>query len=314
MRRRELGRTGIEVSRLCFGTLTMGPFQRNLPLSEGIGLMERAFELGVNFIDTAELYETYPYVKGALKLKPDAVVCTKCYAYTREMAQESFRRAVDGIGREYIDVFLLHEQESELTIRGHREALEYFLEMKARGYIGAVGLSTHRVECMRAALEHPELDVLFPLINKRGIGIADGSASDMLEWIDRAHELGKGVFAMKPLGGGHLISERAEALDYILGIDSLDSVAMGMQSREEVEYNCALFCGKTPDADAAERTMRAPRRLLIQEWCEGCGECVERCKSGALRIEGSRVVVDGDRCVLCGYCATACPQFTIKVI
>ena len=116
MEKRELGRTGLFVSRLCFGTLTMGPFQRNLSISEGTSLMERAFSHGVNFLDTAEIYETYPYVKQALKIKPDAIVCTKSYAYTKEMAEESFRKAVEGIGRDHIDIFMLHEQEKVTEI------------------------------------------------------------------------------------------------------------------------------------------------------------------------------------------------------
>ncbi|MCI7571255.1 MAG: aldo/keto reductase [Clostridiales bacterium] len=314
MEKRELGRTGLFVSRLCFGTLTMGPFQRNLSISEGTSLMERAFSHGVNFLDTAEIYETYPYVKQALKIKPDAIVCTKSYAYTKEMAEESFRKAVEGIGRDHIDIFMLHEQESGLTIRGHKEALDYFLDMKRKGYIRAVGLSTHYVECMRAACTHPELDVLFPLINKKGVGIADGTPEQMLEQIETAHKLGKGVFAMKPLGGGHLINDREEAMNYILGIDSLDAIAIGMQSIAEVDYNCALLAGKTPAEEDAIATKKAPRHLLIQDWCEGCGACVDRCANRALRLEKGRAEVDHEKCALCGYCATVCPQFTIKVI
>jgi aryl-alcohol dehydrogenase-like predicted oxidoreductase len=67
MEKRKLGKTEIEVSRLCFGGLTVGPLQANLPLMQGADVIREAFERGVNFIDTAELYETYPYIKEALK-------------------------------------------------------------------------------------------------------------------------------------------------------------------------------------------------------------------------------------------------------
>lgn len=309
-----LGKTGISVSRLCFGTLTMGPFQRSLSVSEGAALMERAFANGVNFLDTAEIYDTYPYVKQALKIKPDAVVSTKCYAYDRTTAERSFKLAVEGIGREYIDIFMLHEQESEHTIRGHREAVEYFLEMKERGYIGALGLSTHHVACMKAAQKYPEFEVLFALINKNGIGIADGTSDEMLSQIKDAHAVGRGIMAMKPLGGGHLIADREACFDYILKKDCIDTVAIGMQSIAEVDYNCAVFSRKKPSEETAIATKRARRRLLIQEWCGGCGKCVQVCKNHALRLENGRAVVDDDKCALCSYCARACPQFTIKVI
>ncbi len=311
----ELGRTGITVSKLCFGSLTMGPFQRDLTPAQGAALFERAFDLGVNFVDTAHIYGTYPHVREAVRLKPDVIVCSKSYAYDRQGAEETLRACLEGIGRDYVDVFLMHEQESIHTIRGHREALEYYMEMRDKGYIRAVGLSTHYIACMDGALRHPELDVLFPLINKNGIGIADGTSEEMLERIRMAHAQGRGIIAMKPLGGGHLIADREACLDYILALDDcIDTIAIGMQSIAEIEYNCARFSGETPDPEIAEELSRKKRHLLIQEWCQGCGACVEACHNHALRLENGRAVVDEDKCALCSYCARACPQFTIKVI
>lgn len=311
----QLGSSGIEVSKLCFGSLTMGPFQRDLTPVRGAELFERAFSLGVNFIDTAEIYGTYPHVREAVRLKKDVVVCSKSYAFDRQGAEASLRKALEGIGRDYIDVFLMHEQESEHTIRGHREALDYYLEMKRKGYIRAVGLSTHYIACMDGAIKRPELEVLFPLINKKGFGIADGTADEMLERIKTAHSLGRGIIAMKPLGGGHLIGEREEALDYILALDDcIDTIAIGMQSINEVEYNCARFSGETPDPRLSEKLRQTKRRLLVQEWCEGCGVCMDACHNHALSIQNGRAVVDTDKCALCSYCARVCPQFTIKII
>ena len=311
---RTLGSTGTSVSRLCFGTLTMGPFQRDLSVKEGAALFERAFSHGVNFLDTAEIYETYPHVREAVRLKPDVIVCTKSYSYDEETAEKSFRKAVEGIGREYIDVFLLHEQESGLTIKGHAKAIEYFLRKKEQGYIGAVGLSTHYVGCMKAALSHPELEVLVPLINRKGVGIADGTADEMLAVIRDARVHGRGIIAMKPLGGGHLIGEREAALEYILGLDCVDTVAMGMQSIDEVDYNCAVFSGETPDPALAERLGKVKRRMLIQDWCQGCGTCVTACRNHAITMVDNIARIDYSKCATCGYCARVCPQFNIKVI
>ena len=302
------------VSRLCFGTLTMGPLQRDLSAKEGAALLELAFSCGVNFLDTAEIYGTYPHVKEALKIKPDTIVCTKSYSYDTETAEASFKKAVEGIGREYIDIFLLHEQESEHTIRGHYEAIEYFLKKKEEGLIGAVGLSTHFIRCMEGALRYPELEVLFPLINKTGVGIADGSAEQMLDVINRAHDAGRAIFAMKPLGGGHLIRQRQEAFEFIFAQDAIDAIALGMQTEAEVRYNCALFSGEELPVDAAAAIECQPRKLMIHDWCEGCGACVNTCRNGALSIQDGKSVVDKSKCVFCGYCARVCPQFCIKVV
>lgn len=292
----------------------MGPLQKDLPLSQGVRLLETAFSQGVNFLDTAELYGTYPFVREALRLLPDAVVCTKSYSYDTATAEMSFRKAVEGMGREYIDIFLLHEQESQHTIRGHWEAIEYFLKKKREGYIGAIGLSTHHIAAVEGANQYAELDIVFPLINQAGIGIADGSADEMLRCIREAHALGKGVIAMKPLGGGHLIRERREALQYVLNQPQIHSIAVGMQSEAEIKYNCAIFADLEPPEGLADNIDAQPRHLLIHDWCEGCGACVRRCKNHALTLVSGKAVVDTKKCALCGYCAGVCPQFCIKVI
>ena len=134
MEYRILGKTGIKVSRLCFGALTVGPLQANLPIEEGAAVLRYALENGVNFIDTAKLYKTYPYIKKALKGwdKP-VVIASKSYDYTWEGMKKSLEEARIAIDRDYIDIFMLHEQESELTLEGHREALEYLVEAKEQG-------------------------------------------------------------------------------------------------------------------------------------------------------------------------------------
>lgn len=57
MQRRKLGRTGIEVSALCLGTMTFG---RQTPAKEGHAQLDRALEAGIDFIDTAEMYPVNP--------------------------------------------------------------------------------------------------------------------------------------------------------------------------------------------------------------------------------------------------------------
>ena len=54
-----LGKTDIEVSRLCLGALTMGPLQAGLSPNEGGEIIAAAVGLGINFVDTAQLYRTY---------------------------------------------------------------------------------------------------------------------------------------------------------------------------------------------------------------------------------------------------------------
>lgn len=316
MERRPLGGTGLSVSRLCFGSLTMGPLQRNLAPEAGGRLIAAAFERGVNFIDTADLYDTYAHIKHAMDLvgRDALIVSSKSYAYDGKTAEKTLGRALKELDRDYIDLFMLHEQESIHTIRGHWEAVEFFMKQKDAGHIRALGLSTHHVAGVLGANAHDVFQVVHPIFNMTGIGIQDGTITDMIQAVKEAKALGKGIFAMKPLGGGTLISRREEAFKFVLNMEGLDSVAVGMQSLAEVEDNANRFEGRSSEAELVEKIDAQNRRLHIAGWCRRCGKCVEACSQGALSLGTEKVVVDADKCVLCGYCAAACPDFCIKVI
>ena len=304
----------MSVSKLCFGTLTMSPLQKNMTPSDGAALLIYAYERGIRFLDTADLYETYPHIREALKSAPDYVISTKAYCWDRETAQAALERAFRGLGRDYVDLFMLHEQESLYTLRGHEEALLFLEEQRQRGHIGALGVSTHFAGCVRAVSRFPLIRVVHPLINVGGVGIQDGSRADMEDAIAHAREAGCGIFAMKPLGGGHLIQSSREALEYALTSPLLDSVAVGMQSFEEIDANIAICEGKS-DAQARLEGLRHRRReMMVHDYCEGCGRCARRCAQKAISIVNGRAVIDQDKCIFCGYCARVCQQFCIKVV
>lgn len=315
MEYRSLGNTNISVSRLCYGTLTIGPLQANLPVMEGAGLLREAFDRGVNFIDTAELYKNYEYIKHAVKgRRSEIVISAKSYAYSQETAEASLKKAMEEIGTDYIDIFSLHEQESEHTLRGHREAIEYFIKAKEKGYIRAVGISTHAVAAVEATLKYPELQMIHPIINKAGLGIIDGSATDMLAAIEKAADAGKGIYSMKALGGGNLIHSAQECFDFVLQNKNIHSVAVGMQSLAEIINNIAVFEGVEAAAEIKQQIGDKKRKLLIDYWCTGCGSCSERCQQKAIELIDGKAQVNHEKCVLCGYCSAYCPDFCIKII
>ena len=314
MRRVQLGSSGLSVSKLCFGTLTMSPLQQNMTPEAGARLLVHAYERGVRFLDTADLYETYPHIRLALKDAPDYVVSTKAYCYDRETAQAALERAYRGLGRDYVDLFMLHEQESLYTLRGHEEALVFLEEQRQRGHIGAVGVSSHFAGCVRACARFPMIRVVHPLINVGGVGIQDGTREDMESAIVHVRERGVGIFAMKPLGGGHLIQSSFEAMAYALNSPFIDSVAVGMQSFEEIDANVAVAEGAPDAQERMERLHHRQRRMMVHDYCEGCGRCAARCRQKAISIVNGRATVDPEKCVFCGYCARVCPQFCIKVV
>lgn len=309
-----LGKTDITVSKMCFGALVIGPLQVNMPVAEGARVIGAALERGVNFIDTAELYGTYDHIREASKhFSHKPVVATKSYAYTAEGAAQSVEKARKELDRDVLDIFLLHEQESRLTLRGHRDALEFYLNEREKGRIRAVGVSTHNIEVVRAICAMPEIDVIHPLVNMTGIGIGDGAVDEMLDAVKAAYDSGKGVYSMKPFGGGNLLHSYEACLAFVLGLPYVHSIAVGMQTVEEVEMNICRFEGGIIPERLMESVAAKRKRLHIDYWCEGCGRCIERCGQKALTMIDGKVAVDRGKCVLCGYCASACPQFAIKI-
>lgn len=310
----KLGSKGPTVSRLCFGGLIIGPLQANLDIERGADIICCALEMGVNFIDTAELYGTYPHIRRAIRksgTKP--VIAAKSYAYSEDGARASLEKARMEMDVDFIDIFLLHEQESRLTLKGHREALEYYVSAKEKGLIKAVGVSTHNIEVVEACSEMPEIDIIHPIINKKGVGIGDGSIDEMLAAVKKAFERGKGIYGMKPLGGGNLLSCFDECMEFVLNLPFVHSIAVGMQSEEEVIMNVHVFNGWKVPEDIRRVLKNRKKKLHIDFWCEGCGKCVERCGQDALRVVEGKALVDDERCILCGYCGSACPQFAIKI-
>jgi predicted aldo/keto reductase-like oxidoreductase len=271
-------------------------------------------KLGINFIDTAELYGTYKHIKEAIRRsEKKPVVATKSYAYNLKGAKESLEKARSDMDLDVIDIFLLHEQESQHTLRGHREALEYFLNAKEQGLIKAVGVSTHRIEVVEACTVMPEIDVIHPLVNLKGIGIGDGTIEQMLQAVKGAFDAGKGIYSMKPLGGGNLMKSYKECMKFVLDLPFIHSVAMGMQSVDEVIMNICTFDGQAVPEEIERNLGNKQRELHVDYWCEGCGKCISKCGQGAIEIIEGKARPITEKCVLCGYCASVCPQFAIKI-
>ena len=316
MKKYSLGKTGITVTEMCFGALPIGPLQANISVEKGAKLIRAVLEKGINFIDTAEVYKTYPHIRKALEgYNDEVIIATKSNAETYKKMEQSIKDALESLNRTYIDIFLLHAARVTPSVFEERAgALQCLKDYKAKGVIRAIGISTHAVGIVRRAAEIKEIDIIFPIINKLGIGIVGGSIEDMIKAISDAHKAGKGLYAMKALGGGHLIDQLEEAFNFVRKIQGISSIAVGMVNQEELELNIKIFNNEKIPQELFTQKIRPNKRLFISSFCKGCGACVKICPNNALSLENGKAVVDHKLCILCGYCNPVCPEFAIRLI
>ncbi len=308
--------TDIFVSKLCFGSLTMSPLQRNFSATKAKEIYSYAIKKGINFIDTAELYNNYNQIRAGIEdfNRLDLVIATKSYAYSKETLDYSVNKALNELNTKYLDIFLLHEQESIYTIKGHFEALQRLKYYKKKGIIRAIGLSTHFVSGVEAAIQTDGIDIIHPIINYKGLGIVDGSREQMENKIFEFSKKGF-VYAMKALGGGNLLNDIRNSFEYILSLDYLDSIAIGMQDENEIDINYEIIVNKNLEyIEKINKDKLKEKKLHIAYWCKNCNKCIKICHQDALIKGENKPKIVHDKCLKCGYCASACEDFCIKVI
>jgi predicted aldo/keto reductase-like oxidoreductase len=306
----------LRINPLIYGTLPLGPLQAALSPEAGGKLIRHALELGINLLDTAELYGTYPHIRAALQGFPGEVyIASKTHAQDAATARAHVERALRELGRERLDIVHLHGARIADPFVERAEVLAELQKMKAEGKIGHVGLSSHYISAIRKSADHPEIEVVHPLINRTGMGILDGDALAMAAAIGACHRSGQGVYAMKALAGGNLIVEARQSFRFVLGVEGVDALAVGMLSEQEIEANLALVGDGVAD-EATWQVLESRRRRLriMEQFCTGCGSCVAACTNDALSLVAGKARVDDAACILCGYCAAACPDFMIRVV
>ena len=317
MKKQKLGKTGIEVSLLGLGTLTMSPMQRGLDVAAGADVILHALAQGITFIDTAQMYGSYPQVAAALRLwkGPAPVVASKSAANTRDAMQAALEECMQKTGLSKIDVFLLHAVRDAADLEARREALAYLREAREKGLIRAVGASSHSARTIELLAETDGIEVLHPMYNRDGIGILDATIDEMTDILRRARDRGIGIYAMKPLGGGHLRNDAAAALRWLFASHAVDAAVVGMTSKDEVDMNVRLARNEAVDDNFARQVAGRERRLFINTGiCINCNACVKTCQQNALQPGEKSPVIDHALCVLCGYCAPVCPKFAIRIV
>ena len=246
-----LGKTGLNVSRIAFGTGTKGwkieSDQTRLGMKNFVELSQYGFDRGIRFFDTADMYGSHPYVGAALKVIPreKVTILTKVMTYGHEgwYQTEPFAKSFDrfrkDLGTDYLDILLLHCMMNGQWATEYKQSyMDGLSEAKQKGLIKAVGISCHSLEAMVEAASNPWVDVLFARINHNGARM-DGTPEKVMQVLETARKNGKGIIGMKIFGCGDLVreNEREASLNYVIKSGNVHCMTLGMTTREQMDDN-----------------------------------------------------------------------------
>jgi aryl-alcohol dehydrogenase-like predicted oxidoreductase len=243
MKKTFLGCTGLEVSRLCFGTIPFGGNGwRKDPIvaaDEAGKVLRKAFEFGLNFWDAAEGYGSHPHIREGLKLvnRKDIVLSTKTTQVSYDGTKASLQNSLREIGTDYIDIFCLHYVRSPEELEKRKGALKALKQAKKAGLVKHIGVSTHWSSVVEEALKKQEIEVLMVKLNK--LGRMDCPLSSMLKVAEKAYENGKGVVVMKMLAYGDLTVK--EGLEYSLSLPFVHSACLGIRTLKELKEDVKIY-------------------------------------------------------------------------
>jgi len=264
-----LGRTGIKVTRVGFGTGMRGGGRQSNQTRMGKekfeALLKAAYERGVRLFDAADLYGTHPYLARALSKMPrrDYVIASKIWwrpggipEKERPDANIVVERFLKELNTDYIDVIQLHCVTSENWPEEVSKQMEILAKLKEKGIVRAHGVSCHSLEALEVAASEPWVDSVHARVNAYGVQM-DAPPEKVAPVLKKLHQNGKGVVGMKLVGEGRFRDsdeKRDESVRYVLGLGCVDTMVVGFEKVEEID-DFAARVRKVPVGIGVENTV-----------------------------------------------------------
>jgi len=244
----KLGRSGVNVTRLAFGTGSFsGRVQREHGQDGFTRLVRHAYDRGIRFFETAESYgEMHRMLGIALKGIPRDTYQLMSKVTTREGVdpQQKFDELRRLANTEYFDIMLLHWQHTATWPADTARWQDAILEVQSRKVVLSHGASVHGLPALRRVPRNTWLDVAMIRVNHTGKSMdaedyATQGLGNVPEVVTHVQEVRKermGVIAMKLAGEGTFGREdRRNAMRFAFRTAGVDCVTVGYKSPAEID-------------------------------------------------------------------------------
>jgi 1-deoxyxylulose-5-phosphate synthase len=216
----KLGKTGLEVSRLCFGTMSFGKKTEKRPwvlsLDEARPMFRKAWDAGVNFYDTANVYAegSSEEITGILikELAPreDVILATKVFnrmrngpngmGLSRQAILHEIDQSLQRLGTDYVDLYQIHRCDMTTPFEETMEALHDVVKAGKARYIGASSMWAWQFAKYQNAAEKNGWTKFVSMQNQVSLVYRE----EEREMLPLCRADGIGVIPWSPLGGGKL--------------------------------------------------------------------------------------------------------------
>ncbi len=241
----ELGQTGIRTSYLGMGTGTHGwgggSDQTRIGHQNLVSLLRLGYEAGVTLWDSADAYGSHRHIADALRdlERSSVVIITKTDSRSAEGLRQDVPRFLGELGTDYVDVLLVHGLTGGRWLSDDSDVARVLRETKANGAVRAMGASCHDLEALKRAVSTDWMDVVLVRINYAGTRM-DASPGEVIPILDRLHDAGKGVIAMKVLSQGDLQGDVARAIEFVARLSCIDAMVIGMTGEPQLRQDISL--------------------------------------------------------------------------
>ncbi len=320
MKTMRLGKTGLVVSRVGIGGI---PIQRPTE-KEAVKVIQRALDLGITFIDTANGYGVSEEriglaLAGVAGRREQVVIATKSGGRDKASALEHLELSLKRLNTGYVDLWQLHGVntfEVYEQVLGPGGAMEAAQEALQAGKIRHIGMSSHSLEVALKAVPSGHFETIqFPF------NFVNHNPANELVPLTQEHDVA--FIAMKPFAGGRLRDANL-AIKYLLQFEGV-LPDPGIETSAEIEEIVSIVDGPWDLSPQDRQKMTEIRAELGTRFCQWCGYCMP-CPQGVeipslmntrslwklwprhrffSRMEDD--VGSGRECIQCGECEEKCP-------